>query len=879
MSFHPGVPRKTLSVFPLVVVLVAAMSRMVVAGTVVQGHVRSSDGSGLSGASVELQSGTGSTHTDSSGFFAIGLGTATTAVRANRIQAGVILRPGHLVFSGLTGKQLRVTAFSPAGRQVRRLFRGRVTVSLLVLRADGGATLADGCYLYRVSGPRGTRVFRATCVGGVVHWARTQPEVSHERESLSRRSAQDQLRVSKSGFRTATVPLTSDTTLGIVVTLYPEGINSGEAVKWSVADRSLRTSRLCADHTSSFYKWLGGNIKAYNNDCSSWQSYEVTYSLITLSNGLIEVDIAPQLGLRVLAARDVTGGTPVGFFTSDSPTLTNEWLRGSGGVEPSFPFFESGTGTVDQQGGYRVIEKADGSVTVAMNMRMDHRQTEMDMGFLGKYGDRPLSAWVTVRPGSNMFELTYRAENHNSTRRSNRIWNNTFFPPNATEVLFPVYWAADHAVADHWVVNGNPTNGHNSDFGLFPRYPFCGMWYQDPGVNRLRIADPTAAPGMKIYDQIPYSYYEIWGSTNAVFEVPEGFVREYEPLEMTHKYYVTKAIGKVAYANEHVAISLPSAGTFEMIATRPGHVTVKTLDGTTVVSGQLISPTNVVSGSFSDGLVVVLDGVEVFRGSLPLELDRSTAGLDSLRLWSDRSWGIGDHNKSELSTAAGFEYARNIEMECAASKWWTLSAFAVAFLDPVAGQQESVPASQVLSAANTCYRLGRLDMANVWARLVNFKEPMPEADYLLGLIAWEKDDSVDFGSAGTLANYHRALRALRNGDRALAVDLLREYIAAYPCAFRPRLALAYLTSDLDLAMRCSMENPGSPEALAVLRELGYGPAGGALETLVDTATGSDVALADFVREITTGQWRHGRRYEHDHPMLEDRFGFPNYLKY
>jgi hypothetical protein len=851
--------------------------------TVVQGRVRASSGKPVAGAGVKVVSSGLETTTDTAGFFTLGMDASGTFTGAVHGVTALDYRRDGLVIRGMAGSRASVMLFNMKGRRIARLFEGEVPSSHLVVEAAGRLPLADGFYLYRITVGERTLIRRANRIAGRLIWQNRSSWTTQGRR-LAKPRAVGHLEVTHPGYDTATVPLESDTSLGLVVTLYPVGVSRPAPVSWTAHDTVLTTSYLCSSHERSSYTWLGSSIRAYNNRCvsGSWGSHAVRYTRIVVDNGLIRVLIAPELGLRVLAAWDISvpGEEPVPFFKGEGSTrLTNEWLKGDGGVEPSFPFYESGTSTVHQEGGYRIVENADGSVTVAMNMRMDHRQTEMDMGFLGKYGDRPLSGMVTVRPGSNMFELTYRADNHNPTRRSNRLWSNTFFPGGATSVLFPVYYAADHCLTDYWVVNGNPTNSHLSDFGLFPDYPFSGMWYADEEVNRVRVSDPETAPGMKLYDQLWQQYYEIWGSTNSIFEVPEGFVREYEPVELTQCHYVTRGIDRVEYADENVAIALPSSGRFEMIATRPATVTVRELEGAVLVDRAPIGPRTKVGAEFTDGIEVELDGERVFRGRLPLVLSRDTSGLGALQESSRLSWGDrGVHTTYELRREEGFQYARNIEMEELASKWWTLGAFAVAHLQVSEGQKASVPKEAILSAANTCYKLGRLDRAKIWARLVNFKGGMPEADYLLGLIAWEKGETVEWGTAGILANYHRALTALHEGDHTRAVELLRDYVDQYPESYRPRLALAYLTRDREAAIRLAMENPGSPEALAVLKELGYAPAAAALETLVDTQTGSDVALADFLAEIKEGRWRHGRRYEYVHPEFASSFPFPEYLK-
>ncbi len=857
---------------------ISALWRFCGAGLFVEGRVYSEAGSPLAGASVCIGE-TDTAFTDTTGRFVVH--SSPTGIPDRKAARGsfVALTPRGLVVRNMRAQELHVAILTASGRTVCEVYDGVVESDRLLVDV-ARVSLADGFYIWRISTE--SRVFSLRAAQAGKRLVTDTRRLLTARGALAKQTASPRsIVVNYAGYESFVGECAADTVLGMRITLYRSGRQPTDRVNYTMSEKIIGSSAFCVDHEASTYSWIGDRIKAYNNGCLEYEAKRVNYTLITISNGLIEVDVAPQLGLRVLAARDVIDPEePIDFFASHSPRLSNSWLKGHGGVEPSFPFFESGTSTADQEGGYRVIEHADGAVTVAMNMRMDHRQTEMDMGFLGKYGDRPLSAWVTVRPGSNMFEITYRAENHNPVRRSNRLWNNTFFPRKGLydSLLFPVYYAADHCLKSTWTVNGNPTREHASHFGLFPQYPFSGCWYVSESVNRLRIADPDRAPGMKLYDQ-GLSYFEIWGSTNAVFEVPEGFVREYEPLEMTHKYYVTRGIGKVAYANEHVAIALRSPTRFAMVATRPGRASVRNLDGAVIIDDAPIGPTAKITGEFQEGVEAIIDGEVVFCGQLPILLDDSDENLSSLRAIAKLSWGDGGHRANELATLEGFTYATNVELEDLGSKWWTLSGMAAAFFDFTKAQNPAVSIDQCISLANACYKLGRLDLARVYTHMIDFKGGHPACDYLKGLIAWEKGETVDFGDAGILAQYHRALQAIAANDHSGAQALLEEYVQTYPRSFRPRLALAYLRRDLSLAAQCVSENPGSPEALWVLAELGYGPAARELQTLVDTATGSDIALDNFVNEVTRGTWRHGRRYEHTHAALAERFPFPDDLRY
>jgi hypothetical protein len=120
--------------------------------------------------------------------------------------------------------------------------------------------------------------------------------------------------------------------------------------------------------------------------------------------------------------------------------------------------------------------------------------------------------------------------------------------------------------------------------------------------------------------------------------------------------------------------------------------------------------------------------------------------------------------------------------------------------------------------------------------------------------------------------------AIQAGDSTEAIEYLESLIATKSTAFRPRLMLAYLTDNLQLAARCAMENPGSLEALAVLVELGYTPARDALLSLTSDGTGNYQACRRFLDEVKSGVWKHGRRYEHVPPSLKGTYDFPERLK-
>jgi hypothetical protein len=125
---------------------------------------------------------------------------------------------------------------------------------------------------------------------------------------------------------------------------------------------------------------------------------------------------------------------------------------------------------------------------------------------------------------------------------------------------------------------------------------------------------------------------------------------------------------------------------------------------------------------------------------------------------------------------------------------------------------------------------------------------------------------VDFGEAGLDSYYHRAMLAIQRGDRAGAIRFLDELVGERPKVYRPRLMRAYLGRDADEAKRLAEENPASPEAQLVLELLGVPGARGAREALLRGNPDAPEQVEAFRKEITSGEWRHVRRYG---PMLPE----------
>jgi predicted Zn-dependent protease len=135
-----------------------------------------------------------------------------------------------------------------------------------------------------------------------------------------------------------------------------------------------------------------------------------------------------------------------------------------------------------------------------------------------------------------------------------------------------------------------------------------------------------------------------------------------------------------------------------------------------------------------------------------------------------------------------------------------------------------------------------------------------DADYLLGLIAWERGKKADFGQADEKANYFRAMQAIQSGNTDQAIKLLQALVAKRPKVYRPRLMLAYLKRDARQGAALADENPASPEAQLVLELLGTEGAAEAKKQLLQNNPGAARQVEIFRGSLTKGTWQHLPRW-------------------
>ncbi len=603
---------------------------------------------------------------------------------------------------------------------------------------------------------------------------------------------------------------------------------------------------------------------------------EETVDVVTLNNGLVEAWVCPAYGARLLRAFDVKTGTD---YFSRSEVFTDHLAWSVGGVKPSFPFFEHGT-QLKQPAGYRVLRNADGSATVAMDLRFYQYTSKDDLQRYGRYSDEALDIFVTVTPGSNVVSWRQRKENLSPMPHSDKMWNDTQFPQERiaekktvtekgkevtkdivdeaamkarTSFIYPAGWVCDHGptvvhTSPHW---SGLDNWNVSHFSIAGQYGFAGGYYPLQGVSRLRIHDPKTAPGMKLYTAFWADMFELWGGIGTVFEVPGELKPAYVPAEFTHRFYITQGIGKVSYANDDVAVGV-DGNAFAMVATR-GAAAVVTDDTGNVVAQGPIGPHTIVKGIFNKKLTVTLDGVKVLEQTFPLDLP--TPSKENVFAATGANTGstvpedVRNTFQALLDRRNPAKNPTYYEQEgfCANEGALTMrNVLPVAKTLGAGGDPTGA-----LSVARGAYRLGDLANAERIAKLY----PGPEADFLLGLVAWEQGKPAEFGKAGVEANYHRAMLAVQQGDVKAAIAYLDALVAVVPTAYYPRLMRAYLAKDVQGEQALAAENAASPEAQLVLELLGVAGAQAEKDALLKNNPEAAAQVAHFAEQITKGQWQ------------------------
>lgn len=597
---------------------------------------------------------------------------------------------------------------------------------------------------------------------------------------------------------------------------------------------------------------------------------------ILLRNRFTEVEITPRKGMFVPIARDLATGREI--FTV---------------LKLNFPYFEHGI-KESQPAGYRILENTDGSVTVAMNMRFGHHRGPKEIERYGRFGERSLSQYVTLRPESAAVEFRGRVDNPTPLRRSNRLWDRALLPvPQDRNLRFimPVSHGVEHDANwikawPEWKYAGELTDFSDARswgqgrptqyFGLYPVHGFAGAWYPNETVNRLRIGNPRIDPGMKVYFSRG-NLFELWGGTTSIFEDPGHFLPGFVPIDYTKYFYLTTGIGQVQYADRHVAVHVRTGGSPLVQVTGPeplSAVTVEMLDKQTAAAST--------TGAIGPGQVLTL------RADRPLPEFRLRISAPRQPLL-DMLFPLEIPNQGFLYDRARKACSRErrdyIELQEHSNHRGIPAAMAATGAARGVLEAESRDLRELVSLAYACYRIGDFGNATSLAdKVLELHAIDPDAHHVKGLIAYEQgrpEAAEHLARAGIQAHYVRALLAVAAGRDQDALALLGSMLHAVPRAFRPRLLHAWLLARsgkaVDALPRARVlfdGNAASPEAAEVLSRVALvcgkkelaDEAAAARDALVTGNPDAERQLGLFRAELDRGKWAYVARYRTEPPQ-------------
>jgi hypothetical protein len=857
------------------------------AGFFLQGQAVNHLGVPLSGATVSTAQATAVT--DAQGQFTLSsspLSLIPSRSGSNRMNMALV--KNHLV---ITNGHALVSLFSISGKMIRSEELG--SDGYLQKPSMDLSRLADGAYVLRIYAGKSRYAFPLLAVRDYMSGKINLRLNSTVPQSSMKKTTAQSLTASATGYQNRSLSVPSDTSLDLMITLFPDGyaVPSTVTAAESTETMNFMIPFSFAQCDTDALNWAGKSWLKYFTPfvrgAGSIQSK--SYKVIHLDNQYVRVDVSPDLGMRVIRVIDKTHGSPRSLFMPWGQTWEyNQGLHmNSGGLKASFPFFEHGLGIIDENGkfdeqsGYYIEHDIDGRVRLIMNLRFDHRQDERNATGLGHYCDRTLTEVVALRPGHTDFSIRFIVNNANPTRRCKTIWNCAMFPRETQQAwggqwIFPARWAIDHQAAAIYDIGQNGVTGSYAwaYFGLYIQYPFVGAYYSGADASHLRITDPLQNPGAKVVDMDIWK--ELWGSTTVLFERPDGWINPFETRDLEYKYYMARGLGaKVAFANEYVAIATKPGNQFAMVSTTPSRVTVYEYNATTSpkMTNQSIGPLTVVTGSYTTGLRVVSEGKEVCNVQFPLPLVDNSNIYPTIKRETFQAL-VSDAGMDSLDASHGEYY----EMETIPAKGNGLSILAVM------RAAEKVTAADnpdvLISMANAAYQIGQFGICDQLLTKVNGRKPEQEK-YLKALMALERGKPASFDNTPIEGNYLGALQDVKAGNTGAAIVKLDALLAQRPNAISPLLLRAYLKKDLTDAMTVMRLDPGLIELWTVLNELNYPGAAATLTSLLKQNQMATVRRDAFLQEIKQGAWKHNRRFEYQASWFEkvNLPAFPDSLKY
>lgn len=305
------------------------------------------------------------------------------------------------------------------------------------------------------------------------------------------------------------------------------------------------------------------------------------YTLVTLENEYVKIEILPEIGGRIYSALDKTTGYDY-FYKQHviKPALIGvlgSWI--SGGVEFNWPFHHRASGFMPCD--FKVEELPDGSAVCHLS---EHDPIDRMKGMVS----------IILRPHETSFETKMRLYNRNAAEKSFLWWENAAVPVNESyQIFFPqdVSYVNFHylksrttyPIAGNGVFNGIPmdtdrdiswhknTKQATSYFACASDYDFFGGYDHGKECGVVHIGDHHISPGKKMftwaYCQLSKSWENALTDTDGEYaELMAGsysdnqpnfaWLAPYETKEFSQHWYPITKIGSPTFANLNCAFKL-----------------------------------------------------------------------------------------------------------------------------------------------------------------------------------------------------------------------------------------------------------------------------------------------------------------------------------
>ena len=290
---------------------------------------------------------------------------------------------------------------------------------------------------------------------------------------------------------------------------------------------------------------------------------------VVLENEYLQAMVLPEFGARLPR---ITFKKPHRDLLWVNDVLEDNVPWSMGGTRFPFPLPDGGR-HMDEAAGYRIVREADGSVTVAMDLRFSQYKDET--GRYGRFSALRQATYVTLRPGAAWIEYVARVDNPLPLRHGVRLWNVAQFPrqPGA-EILLPAGGVTEPgAAAMHpWPkwdeVDHSRVGGHGlSLFSVDTQGDWAGVYYPEADANHLVLKPRYTAPGAGVTaGDVDLArparrdgMIEIWTGSNMLREHPGHYLPPFGTYVMPLRFALVTGIGRVDWANANVALSYAAA--------------------------------------------------------------------------------------------------------------------------------------------------------------------------------------------------------------------------------------------------------------------------------------------------------------------------------